>query len=89
MTATVHQFMSHADIAAAEAAERARGKIVVAKTLIPGMRWKRRRWVVITNVLDGSSEFRDGMKDEGTALFVAGVFAKKYGFPVVNLVVLK
>lgn len=82
------RFKSRADLAAEETAALSRGRIIVCKTILPGTKWKRRRWVVIEAYLDGSTDWRDGMKDERTALFVAEIFAKKYGFPVCNLGVL-
>lgn len=88
MSANVVRFKSRAEIAKAETVRFARGKIIVCKTIIPGTNWKRRRWVVIEVYLDGSHDWRDGMKDERTALFVADIFAKKCGFPVCNFGVL-
>lgn len=85
MTANVVRFRSRAEIASAEVARLAHGRIIVCKVIMPDTNWKRRRWVVIEVFLDGSYKWRDGMKDERTALFVADILAKKYGFSIVNL----
>ncbi|WP_442753896.1 hypothetical protein ACNHKD_12940 [Methylocystis sp. JAN1] len=89
MTSNVVKFKSRHRLAAEEMAFLARGHVAVCKTRIPDMGWKRLRWVVITVFLDGTSDWEDGPKDERTALFVAEVRARKYGFKVVNWGVLK
>lgn len=80
----VVKFKSRKEQEVDELIDVARGHVAVCKAIMPGTGWKRRRRIVITIFRDGSSDWQDGPKDERTALFVAGIFARKYGFTVVN-----
>lgn len=57
--------------------------VYVDHCIVPGMGWKRPRWIVVVIFANGSSEWRDGPTDKPTAELVAGVLSRKYGYPIV------
>jgi len=59
-------------------------RIIISKAKIPGGRWKQPRWVVIVSFGDGSLDWEHGPADKEMAIFLAHVWQRKYGYPIVD-----